>query len=560
MSAQARRPRGRRAAAAVLVGLLVVAAAVWLLRPGAGGEDVAGPVGDGEPLVVAPAAAPAFRAPSVAQPSSRPVELIETPVPAPASRSSIEPTPPAVATVVVTVTDGEGQPVQGALVVLNPERLDGLWRQGRTDADGRVVTDVSSGRVFVRVNEDHSAAGRDAAYADLLVDPGGRGAVTVALPPMNCGVDVFVHDEEGRPLQGIPVRASGPGSVSPTGVTDGLGWVHLDDLRAGANRVVLDPGDSPSAERAMYDFEAVGLREFEAGASGRARVELMLPRLVEVRLELAGLPGDGGSPTLELADEPSRMRRSMERADGVATWRVPAGRYTLRADWPGDSPWWAAPQSVEAVRPGPVNATLVPRLGRAALAGRLVDGTGRPLGGLQVVVESAVETAEAGSGARVTVTKQVESDTLGEWKLAGLPSGPAVLKLRDPRSRGPLFSGLVAPPESLDVSDGTRDIGVRLLALAIDVSATVRVRPALDPQGGPYAVRLAVLALDGPAESLTAALPPDGRVLFPSVPLGSYSVTLLGPGEAPIVRTSSLLVAFPEGGGTALDAELLFLR
>jgi protocatechuate 3,4-dioxygenase beta subunit len=289
-----------------------------------------------------------------------------------------------------------------AASVNQPDRRDFALVSGRA-IDGRVVDanakPVSGARVvFNALAVTTSAADGTFHFAHAAVSRGGwirvqtengigmtqlaGGSTTVKLQPVS-KIRGVVRDAEKHPLSGIGILATGMESGDAT-VSRGDGTFTLSVPRGAYG--LMDAGDD------VYDFQ----KDVNT-TSGDARVEVIATRkpsvkgvvhdadgnpvtFASVNLQFTAPDGESVRVTRVLTDETGQFRLRFQLADGV-TVRAMAMKPGLPSGL--SAPLDAKVQSITITLPRGV-----------ALAGRVVDANGQPLGGVAVTPAIGMMSAE----------------------------------------------------------------------------------------------------------------------------------------------------------------------
>jgi protocatechuate 3,4-dioxygenase beta subunit len=372
------------------------------------------------------------------------------------------------------------------------------------------------------------------AGVELTPGEGVRDVGTVRLGP-GAALEGVVHDARSNPVDGARVTASVVRQSSSgdeiTRFSQPLGPQLTDS--AGSFRIVgLLPNERVDLEVARKGFvteqvrgvttpaqELVVTLRPAAAVAGRVLTVSDEP-LAGAHVEIAPESGGGW---------PERIGY----VDGVTD---SMGRFALRDVQPGKVRLTA---SVRGYRPATVRLAIVPgaeltdidvRLSEGlAVEGRVLDARGEPVPG------AAVQARGLGSA---------QTDSLGQYRLEGLPPGLVQLMAWHPEAGAVEQEVVLEPP-------GSR-MDLRLSAVSVVAGK------ALDPNRQPVAGARVELEGQGiPGPPLARWSGKDGSFRFEAVAAGRYELTLRKAGFAPAkqrleVRTEpieNLVVVLSEGGG-----------
>jgi len=251
-----------------------------------------------------------------------------------------------------------------------------------------------------------------------------------------------VVDESGTPAAGVAVSAFG-GDDSAEATSDAKGAFVLDGLTAGRYTLVgrserFLPGSSTKVEISMKDIDGVKVN-VQRGLRIKGHVERR--QVCEVQIDESGHGMDEMmmvSPTTTTAD--GEFELGPVRAGSIAIHaRCPAGEQ-------GDKHVEVAagmPDVVVEVKPG------------ASIAGRVVDGQGKPVAAVTVMA------AATGSTERTTIVNgmmvggvQAVTNARGEFELRGLAAGPYRLRVLDRGRPLPMKSEAKASVAALEKKTG----------------------------------------------------------------------------------------------------------
>ncbi|MCA9655605.1 MAG: carboxypeptidase regulatory-like domain-containing protein [Myxococcales bacterium] len=391
----------------------------------------------------------------------------------------------------VEVRDPEGDPVDGARVVLSNSSVGLLPRIALTDDWGMVeIGPVVPGPYVIRADAEGLLPSPPVA---LTVD--GDEMVTQVLVLARPGrISGRVVDEDGRPVASARVELSadhlftlGEGEVrarfaqaslraaGSLGVTTGpVPEVPLDgEEAADTGSSVLTDADGGYAfgglAPGVYRLEASHGHyarsdevELRLGAGGaRAGVELVL----RTGHRLTGRVLDGNERPVEGAlvrfDD---GRRVLTDERGVFDGGVRRGRQQLLASAPG-----LAPRSLEVwVRDDPVDVEIQLARARARLSGRIEGGNGEPLPNARITLR----TLDGLSPTRIEWT-----DERGLYRFEDLPAGPVELEVDHP-DHGPTV-------QRVELRDEDADEVVDLeLAQGWSIEIEVRLAGTREPLAG----------------------------------------------------------------------------
>jgi protocatechuate 3,4-dioxygenase beta subunit len=368
------------------------------------------------------------------------------------------------------VVDDTGRPLAGAPVEVVAMPSDDLPESQSADADGRfTLGPLPSGRYQVMARApDHVLVQSPEVRLRADVTP----QIELRLARA-CRLTGRVVDERGQPLGGVPVTAVALTEGRPAGadeLTVLAGALPLAAEAAGLPaRAIMKQGNIRTAST-----DAQGRFVLDEMPPGRARLEVVHPELLPLRREPIVLaPGERkevGELTIQagavlngrVLDEngqPIEAARIEARPRGkgpparVASDRD--GRFAIRVA-PGDYSLVAvasarAPQSVFALHaaPGGSEPPIELRLPRAdgGIEGEVRDGAGKPVRGVNVValtIPALVPAVNGGDGWRPRSSSELGmpsaglvlasayTDTLGRFKVRGLPRGLVVLEGRHP--------------------------------------------------------------------------------------------------------------------------------
>jgi hypothetical protein len=319
-------------------------------------------------------------------------------------------------------------------------RLDlGCRVAARTAADGGF-------RLAVRATEKGalaSAPGYLPAFLDLE-DSAAAGPFTVTLQPA-AALTVRVVDEQGAAVAGAQIVAfpSPGGDAGPLQGTSGTGGTARLGPAAVGRRYEV------TAER---DGFAAGRVVVPAVRAPTTAVEVVLTRGTTV---VGRLVGDGGEPVAggevslqREADTSAGLARTLQAplraaadAEGrFALHRLTAGRYRLTVRAPGRSTAIDLPVEIpEGV--AEVDLGTLSLAAGAALEGRVVDDSDRPVAGARIVASN-----------RAGALPAVESGADGGFRVPDLEPGQAALRVQKDGFVEVTLSGLTVPsPEPVVV-------------------------------------------------------------------------------------------------------------
>ncbi len=382
----------------------------------------------------------------------------------------------------VRATDRQGTPMAADLTVFGP--------------DGAVVARGVPGSPIPLVPGTWSvevAAEGMGTQARTVVVPVGNLApiqVDVLLAPTHpddAALELTVTDPEGRALRDVEVLIDG----EPLGTTSTGGDLDVRGLLAGAHTVGLRAdGFVDEAPRAL---------SLQSGLAAPLGIVLARePGAVRVRVvDPTGLPVDDA--TLRLIG-PSRFPASAVGPSGEKDLQLRAGAWTLFVT----SPKHGVQQRdlvIEESDASLVEVTVVlqpPEAGSASLALRVVDPTGAPVSGAEVLLDGQ---------------SYGTTSTGGTMVLAGLDSGVRALALRGPRHRP-------VDDLALELTDGAQEHVLTLgwLPGSVRFSARDSVAPVPD----------ATLRLTGPLTVPPLPLGADG-VALTTVDAGAWQASVTSP-------------------------------
>jgi protocatechuate 3,4-dioxygenase beta subunit len=444
----------------------------------------------------------------------------------------------------------EGRPVPGARVVARPLDAGSLSRYRRSLwIAGAVAGETSS------FPGETTTAGEDGGYA---FDPlaGGRYALRAFADGKACRLEV-VSLGGGSPVRQdlvlVPDRAisgrvidaatglAADGAVVlvsriPAGglargdtglaflqgtrgsaVVDASGEFRIGGLLGGRHEVLaVKPGYARAAAFALADGEAVELSLVPGGA------------IVGTVTDESGAPLAGAELRVWRADQtPEGEGHSVEdgtyRVDGLV-----AGKKWIVARAPGRVPLRRAGLEVRVGAETRVDLTLA--AGRV-IAGRVVDGEGRPLVGASVTAHPRQAMAP----------EPVLTDGIGGFRVSGLPEGKTLLRAE--------LAGYGRGETSADTGD--EDAEIVLLR-----AGTLRVRATSETTGGPlvtYWVRVFRKDADATASLRNRILAPrqrvraaeDGSHRVEGLTPGTYGVEVVAEGHGPATSED---IEVPAGG------------
>ncbi len=388
--------------------------------------------------------------------SGYPARTLEIPAaPAQAAREDVRVVLRRGRSVLGIITDSRGVPIPNTEVALVPVAWsrDGsyswnsfLRRTSGTDAHGRFeFSGTPAGRFELTANNpDHGSL-----PAVVFEAPSGEGSKNLGTLTLDAGTPVegVVRDFNGDPVAGARVRAHQPGALHP--------------------QFFFDPNARPAVTDAGGTFRIGGLRTEPADlvveAEGYARFDMIAVRpqagkLVEIRLRegarLAGrvVSADGqgaadASVVLNLDHSPTtrpsvwRPLRSGHHARTDAN-----GRFHLSSLGPG--PWsvqvldedLAEEAGAIRLRPGEEREIELHLRVRSRLVGTVIDPSGAPVTGAEVIVQSLDPAGDPESTDSSPVT-----DAGGGYEASRVAPGPARIVARHPAWRDGVREVVIGP-------------------------------------------------------------------------------------------------------------------
>ncbi len=311
------------------------------------------------------------------------------------------------------VLDPEGRPAGGARVALSTVGHADIAARGapvRASGDGRFrFGDVTSGRYVATATDDRWAG---AFSAPFVLAPGGRHRITLRLQAGGQPIEGQILDEGGGAIPGARVRAelgypwSGPGAAR--------GFEAVADAQ-GRYRLLLEPREYTLRARADGYAEASITAAVDqplrrdvqlqpaAGVAGQVIDGRTRQPVADARVQLTTSPLGSGSSLAGRTDREGRFQFG-----GVL-----AGTYQVHAA-SGRNAGVGPPLSVAALQD--VEGIVVELAEGLDLAGRITDGQGAGIGGVDVAVQSG-DLLLAGTRTSTRTT------TDGAYRLAGLLPG-----------------------------------------------------------------------------------------------------------------------------------------
>jgi hypothetical protein len=319
------------------------------------------------------------------------------------------------------VVDGNDRPLAGA--TLSAEGAPWIVRNATSDAAGafRLTTVPLEATSLVAVARGYGTA----RVALVKREEGAELAVRVRLLSAP-GVDGDVVDADGRPIKARVVACEGqPPEARAESADDGT--FALPASAVGCN--------------AIADHDEYGTSDPVTVLEGR-RVALRLRPGGSIEGVVIDERG-GGVPRFDLGIESFTTprgrvvrpggHRSFEDAVGAFRWeKLAPGSYVFTASAPGKPPTRSDPV---AVSPGAVTRgvrIVLPRGG--TVAGRVSDGSGRLLAGVDLRFDSVSIVVES--------TASAKSDESGAYRLEGAPAGPFTMRIQKEGFRARMISGL----------------------------------------------------------------------------------------------------------------------
>lgn len=442
-----------------------------------------------------------------------------------------------------TVVDALGQPLAGIAITATPEPLV-TERGDRVDADaGAAAPAIDAGAAVAISDGDGRFAVPGLAAGRYRVEVSGAGVFTAEVR------FVPVPSDELRLVLARKVAVVGRVTDGGAAVPGAVVAIDGDALGAVRSTVTADDGSFGFAELPEGTYRVWGgkgdlvARAQAAPRLGRgpfADVELYLEQGTIVvghvvdRVTGAGVaaavmlsPQDEDDP--DVADEAPRFART----DAAGVFRieaVPHGRWTADAWAPG----WLTTGSVDF--PAGRAMPTIELVAGGVLEGRVIDGAGRPVAGVEVVARS-----EAGREVSAA-DDDVHLRRFSGQARAEVPGAAPTAFVDDARfiPRGEL--GVLLGPIPYPPAAGAGV--VRTAAIVEPAPPGVATGPA-GPAGpaaqlGLSAAVVAPLAID-PAYQPTWLTGDDGRFRLTGVPAGSYVLFGRAPGH-PVARSKRLAV------------------
>jgi protocatechuate 3,4-dioxygenase beta subunit len=371
------------------------------------------------------------RLPGVGVPAEEPVTVVLQPA----------------STLAGVVVDDDGDPVEGAMVLIQGEPAPG-WPfagnvgRGRSGEDGRfTVEDVPPGRLGAMVRADgflvHEEGGLEVAPGEdrddlrFVLRPGAtiRGRVTDAAGRPIADASVEVLEDAG-------FRRSGFGAATTGSDADGL--FELDGVEPGTRSIAAD-----------HDGHVRSVRDLEV-TRGDNRLDFRLEPGLTVSgrvLDEGGAPVSGARVSLESPDERFTFRSGGELTDDAGAFAVEGvapGAYTVSAQMEGFA---AARQEGVEVAGAPVAGVELHLSRGTTVTGRLLGVELAEMAGARVLAGSFANTSRMPAFAAVDYDGSYRIDGLapGEWTLMAV-----------------LGEGVPAAQEKVTVEPGQRELVVDL--------------------------------------------------------------------------------------------------
>lgn len=281
---------------------------------------------------------------------------------------------------VVTVVDDAGAPVEGAFVVLQHEQGR---VQGRTDAEGRVVLQVT-GRVLRIEPPWGPSTDRKYLRGEPRTDlPAGQSEAKFVLERA-AQVTGKVVDPDGKPVAGAVLDSRRGDEQFGSTSTNGAGEFTLTVPRDGTTDIVLTAVRREVAQGTYYDSDMPWRGELKGVSPGSEGLVMRLIAIPADRALVVRVVDPGGKPvagvSVLLAPWPSNRQPTRAPAtdrDGVVRFDGLVARETrVSVRLPSDSTFAIPPP--ETVMPN--GQTVEIALRRAVtLAGTVVNGDGKPV-------------------------------------------------------------------------------------------------------------------------------------------------------------------------------------
>jgi protocatechuate 3,4-dioxygenase beta subunit len=443
-----------------------------------------------------------------------------------------------------TVADDQGGPLEGVLVtaVQISSPYSDAWYEAekptaRTNAEGRfkiASVPMDAGRVIL----EKAGYGTVAMPGVILKKPL---AVTMQKAAVITGT---VKDEAGKPVSGIRTEVYGKlGEVAAVN-SDDKGGFRFENLPPG--RYLINASDYKAGRISTHTAEVKSGEVYEIDWDKPGEAEL------EGKVTRNGQPVAEASVLLFEGDE--RMWCSVGRTDAKGAYRVTVPKATeYRVNYHAKKYEEGHGSHEMTIKPGKNHLDI--KLPGASMSGKVFDqSTGKPITNTDVALYTKMTSQEVWSGRKwhnqdvnpwFNSVGQAKTDDKGRFTFQNLVPGECLVSMK--------LDQLNVPSQAITLGKDEQKTGV-IVRIPPTGQAHVKVvddstgKPLEDPryifcvneQGFRFSV---AYDQSGPARSPTYKMvrTPEGKLVFPSLPPGKYSIWVYSETHLPIPVTFKVM-------------------